>query len=180
MRSMKNSRSRKFVYSALVLAGLGGLFLFSVSAPAQDAKTDADKVWHERCSDREGGKKYCEIFARKVATETKQRVVEMAVGYPEEAGGKARGVVVLPLGIMLNHKDKVQMAIDDKSPFRFDIRYCTGDGCFAFLNLSDETVNMLKKGTNVTFAMHDRNGEKKVTVDLPLTGFSKALESVAP
>lgn len=185
---MKDIFRKKLVYAGLAIVGLCAIFLFSIDAPAQDAKKGnageaqaaeiSQTSWTQRCSDLEGGKKYCEIFKKLVFAKNGERIAELAVGYPE--GQKAaRGVAILPLGILLNKSDGVQMQIDDQKPFTFQIRYCTNDGCFGYLNFNDAVLALMKKGKTADFSFFAATG-KKVTVKLPLQGFSKALENIAP
>lgn len=152
---------------ALVIIFCGGLH----AAQAQDQM----QTWIPRCNENQGqGTQECEIFQRLLVRETGQRVAEFAVGFPDGRNQNARGVIVLPLGILLNEKTSLQ--IDDGAHFNFKMRYCTQNGCYAFLDLTPAIIEMMKKGNEAAFHFITLEGNA-MSIDLSLVGFTKALDS---
>ncbi len=189
IKIMKN----KYAVAVFLLAICAGIFSLSHNVVAgQDknesksaattaaAKTDApSEPWSLRCNEplKEGEtptRGNCEIFQRMVVAETGQRVAEFAIGYPE-GKEEARGVVILPLGILLTAG--VQMKIDDSEPFTFQIRFCNQGGCYAYLTLNATVMDMLRKGKKASFLFVDSNG-KNFQLDMSLSGMTKVLKQI--
>ncbi len=160
-----------FVLFALTLLGSGFVITDAVAAK--------EPAWQERCNDkvkRANGKPYCEMVSTLVVQETGQRFLEFAIGYPE-GSPSARGVVTLPLGVMLT--EGVSLKVDDGPLMRFQVRYCNAGGCYAFLNLGDEVLGQFKKGNQAVFSLV-ASDQKRLSVAVPLSGFSKRLSSIKP
>ena len=167
----------------LLIAGISFQAIMSDSVSGKEeesaaASSSEAESWKIRCAEGvdvnkpEKGK--CEVVQTLYVKETGQRFAEMAVGYSSD-DGKPRGVVILPLGILL--ESGVLFQIDDMPPFKFSPRYCDNNGCVAYLDISDKIMNGLRKGENVKLGMKITDG-RQVSVDIPLKGFSKALKQV--
>lgn len=169
------------------LVALLGVYVFGsvLTRPAMAQITmNTDQLakgaaWFKRCDEpkdkaNENSEKYCEIYHRLSIKETKQRFVEFALGYPR-GKDKARGIVVLPLGILLT--SGVEMKIDDHQMFQFDPRFCDGRGCFAYVELSHALVEMMKKGNEIIISFWSKDSQK-INVPISLKGFTKALEDI--
>lgn len=158
---------------ALVLIAVmaGGILIKGHPVASQDEAPASP--WSVRCS--EGEDKSCEIFQRLVVKETGQRVAEFAIGFPD-GKKEARGVVILPLGILL--PEGARMQIDDGQPFKFKVRYCTQQGCFAFLNLNKELLGKLRKGDAATVIFKNLEGQD-LSVGMSLDGFTKSLKELS-
>ena len=144
-------------------------------APPQEI---TERGWTLRCPDvKKGEKKYCEIFQRlDMKDAADARVAEFAIGFPEdEKKNVARGVIVLPLGILL--ESGVAMKIDDNEPFVFKTRYCTNAGCFSYVSLSKDLLTSLRKGKTVTFQFKSFAGQD-VNLIMNLVGFEKSLKEI--
>jgi invasion protein IalB len=151
-------------------------------AAAED-NTVVDKGWSERCDGNKGketkGKeadKSCEVFTRLEMKASAMRVTEVAIGFPKDLPkGTARGVIILPLGVML--EPGATMTVDEGKPFAFKSRFCTQSGCFAFVNLSNDIVDSMKKGTNLNiyFKTADNNDAH---LRLALKGFDEIVKKV--
>ena len=154
--------------------------VFCLAAPpchARDkdpAPADAGaNTWTLRCEGEEGDPaRKCEIFQRLIAPESGERVAEFAIGFPQ---GKtdARGVIVLPLGILVS--DPVEMAIDENPAFQFRVRYCATQGCVAVVNINPELLAMFKKGRQARIVGKTYRGQP-VAITMSLTGFTRAIE----
>ncbi|NCC21777.1 MAG: hypothetical protein EOM26_04855 [Alphaproteobacteria bacterium] len=186
-------KSRSLVIAACTLGVAAGVVFASHSVTgkekAKPAGTEAAQnapaeLWSVRCAEGEDGEKMqgrggCEVFQRLVAAEGGQRVAEFAIGFPEDKEA-ARGVIILPLGILLHTGGDVattQMMIDDGEPFSFRPRYCDLGGCYAYLNLNAAVLDMLRKGKQISFLFLDRQG-KTIRVNMSLDGISKALKKI--
>ena len=163
--------------SLMFVAGLTFYVLTSHSVSGEESKNAP--AWSVRCGEQgdvsspEKGK--CEIFQRLVVNETGQRLTEFAIGYSGENLDQMRGIVILPLGILL--ETGVALQIDDKEPFSFTPRYCDAGGCVAFLNMNDKILGMMRKGDTARVTMKALNGSD-INVEMPLKGFSKALGQI--
>jgi invasion protein IalB len=186
-----NSFQKYFAAGLLAVLVLG---FVAFSSFADEAKKDAGKKapdnqvvergWTQRCPekkpDQKSETKQCEIFQRIDMKESSMRVAEFAVGFPQEKGmekGAARGVVVLPLGILL--EEGVQMKIDDGKPVSFKTRFCTNAGCFSFVMLGKDVLETMKKAKAVTFLFKTSEGQN-VNLIMTMGGFEKALKDIQP
>ncbi|MCF8496580.1 MAG: invasion associated locus B family protein [Alphaproteobacteria bacterium] len=153
------------------------------SSGAQSAAGSNDSVgqaWFVRCNQEspenvtaKRGK--CEAFQRLVVKESKKRLAEFAIGFPDDKA-EARGIVVLPLGILL--QAGVEMKIDEGRSFKFDVRYCDNGGCYAYLNLTPEILDIMRGGTKATLSFMSAKPQT-VNVEMSLEGFGKALAEVS-
>jgi invasion protein IalB len=86
---------------------------------------------------------------------------------------KSRSMIVtVPQGVSL--KDGVEFAIDGAKQAQLAYTHCVNNGCFAMLELTDATLNTLKKGKILEMSFLDLQGSKLKT-DIPLSGFAQAL-----
>ena len=184
----------KFFKPALVLvailaAGLSFQMITSDSVSGQDGK-EATVVaapeseagaesWQIRCGEEgnietpEKGK--CEIFQRLSMKDTGQRVVEFAIGFgPEDK--EARGIIILPLGILLESGGLLK--IGDNEAFKFSPRYCDAGGCVAFLGMNEKILGMMRKNDKATLTIKAMNGQD-INIELPLKGFGKAFKNIS-
>lgn len=160
---------------------LVSVFLLAGQVYAQD--TAPASAWTVRCAEpAEGGdvtappvdKSQCEVFQRLVVRDTGQRVSEFAIGFPHNQDA-ARGVIILPLGIML--EDALEMVVNESSRFRFKVRYCTSLGCYAFVRLNDEILQALKRGNEAVIHGQTLTGET-IDITFSLAGFTKAVGKI--
>lgn len=142
------------------------------AAPAQKPIEMQETGWTKRCQDKD--KKQCEIFQLLAVKDSKARVAEFALGFPEEKN-IGRGGVILPLGILL--EDGVTLKIDEGKPYLFKVRYCANDGCVAFLKVDDTLLSSLQKGKQITLSMKSATGQN-INLVLSLSGFGKALSDI--
>lgn len=161
------------------------VFVLSVFAAHTQsfAKDSEPEFWPIRCGDQNDLSKkdkrgLCEISQTLSVKNDKgqsKRLVEFAIGYPKDKN-MARGIFVLPLGIFV--EDGLEMQVDNNTPFKFKIRYCDSAGCFAYLNLNDSVLDMMRKGTKITVRFKSIKPQN-IEVPLSLKGFTKALSDVS-
>jgi invasion protein IalB len=147
--------------------------VFAMPVYAQEGQ-----MWFTRCEPaaKEGAAKQCEAFQRLMIKESQQRIAEFAVGFGEDKSGAARGVFILPLGILLS--EGVQMQIDEGKAFKFNIRYCEVSGCYAFVNLNAEILDMMRKG-NKAIVTFQSTKPQTIRIEMSLKGFGKAFDKVS-
>lgn len=179
---------KKLKTLSLVIAAL--LLTFSTApAFAADAKTDKkaaagkapeviEQTWSKRCNEKT--KTDCEIFDVLAVKQNKARIAEFAIGFPPSEKlkkGTARGVVILPLGVLL--EPGVGLKVDDKKPITFKVRYCTNAGCFSYIDLDEDMLEDMQKAKQLNFFFRSMDG-KEVRLIMGLTGFPEALKSITP
>lgn len=149
-------------------------------APTSDASTVVDTGWSERCDNKENKavKKHCEVFSRLEMKASHMRVAEVVVGFPQDNSlpkGTARGVIIMPLGILL--EPGATMAIDDGQSFAFKARFCVQEGCYGIVNLNKDILHSMEKGKdlNIFFKTAD---SRNVKLSLGLKGFDKMLGKI--
>ncbi len=175
----------KTTLSAIVITlMIAAIPLVSDANAAEKKGTEiAESAWVKRCQkDPKTGKenkKLCEIFKKIQVKGAGTRIAEMAIGFPIDKDGKksksARGVVILPLGILL--ESGIVMKVDDKKPASFKVRFCTQNGCVAYVNLNDKILSSIKNGDKLNFGFITSQGQE-VKVVMELKGFTKAIRSI--
>lgn len=165
----KVNKMKKIVVIVTLIFCIGALF-------AQALAEKKDENWTKRCSvNEETSVEHCEIFQRLIMKDSGQRVVEFALSTnPDSETG--RGVIIMPLGIML--EPGVELNVDEKHSYKFNARYCLMQGCVAYITLDEEILSVLKKGNTakIVFTVQDY---RKVAFTLNLTGFTKALKQLS-
>lgn len=156
-----------FVFVALICLPV------SVATAQQVVESDGD-LWTMRCEEEGPQAGQCEIYQRLVLTDSGRRVSEFAIGFPE-GRDSGRGVIILPLGTVLT--DGIAMKIDEGPAFSFRPRYCVPDGCYAFLSLSGQVLDSLKRGyeAEVTFSTI---GGQDARLQFSLAGLTAALREM--
>ena len=173
----------KLGFAAILVAGVLSFFLLKPQAiAAQDSKpvpaaaAENKESWNVRCSAEKGvAGRECEVYQRLVVAKSGQRIAEFAVGFPKDKPD-GRGVIILPLGVLLN--DNMEMQVDSGQKFKFKPRYCTTEGCFSFINLDQSVLDLLKKGTEIELTTKAMSG-KDIKIKMTLKGLSKALKLAA-
>ena len=179
---------KTIIYTLLAVAVL--------TAPAHAArKADSYDSWTVRC-EGEGKAQLCEAFQRLTHAESGMRVMEFAIGFPQaerevqknltaiappsaalQMGRDmpGRGVIVLPLGIMLT--EGVILKIDQSKRYPFEVRYCTAEGCYAYIDLPRATVDHLGRAMNATISFQTLD-KRFITLPIDLKGFGSAVQAI--
>jgi invasion protein IalB len=186
-----NMRFALLTGAVVIAAAVGAVVLPHAGQSQEAAQTPAatGDAWVNRCEDLKDGEKvvgkYCEAFQRlsvmqkDAAPETAQRLAEFAIGYPpvEKGDAKAKGALILPLGILVNQKTKI--AIDGKDAMEFSVRYCDNGGCVAVMDLSNGLIDKLRKGNELTIKAEAATGQP-VNITMSLKGLATALDKAKP
>ncbi len=131
-------------------------------------------LWSKRCDKpkTEGSAPYCEVFQKLSETKTKQRFLEFALGYSAGREKPITGVMILPLGVMLQSGGTIQ--VDDKTLKAFAINTCLPEGCVAQMELDPAFLDEMTQGKTLHVKFADAKG-KVMGVDMPLGGFATQL-----
>ena len=189
---MKSTLMRGALIAGVLVTGISAAaFATAKPAPKSDLPaiaSDDGKAWANRCDelkDKDGKStgKYCETFQRLSVVSGEgdkkqaQRVAEFAIGFPPADKGKASGVLILPLGVVVDSDIKIQ--IDEKDVMKFRVRYCDGGGCAAIMKLDGGLIDKMRKGKVMTVKAVAFNGNP-VDVPFRLDGLAEALEAARP
>ena len=170
--------------------------ILALAAPAHAARQGGTyDSWSVRC-EGEGKAQICEAFQRLTHAKSGMRVMEFAIGFPQaerevqknltaiappsaalQMGREmpGRGVIVLPLGIML--PDGVILKIDQSKRYAFEVRYCTAEGCYAYIDLPRATIDHLGRAMNATISFTTLD-KKNISLPIDLNGFGGALQAI--
>jgi invasion protein IalB len=106
-----------------------------------------------------------------------QRVTEMAIGYPPNIGDDAQGVIILPLGIVVD--EDIVIEVDAKKALSFPVRYCDSGGCAALFKLDKGDIEKFRKGTEIMVKTKAFTGQP-VTIALSLKNFVSVMDEIKP
>ncbi len=188
--TLKNAKF--FVLGFAALALMTGPVWAKGEAKKEETKKEAaapvaKDPWQTRCDDMKDGEKvvgkYCEMVqqifvAQKDADpSTAQRLIEVVIGYPPADKGKASAVIILPLGILLDEKNTVE--VDGAKLFDFGIRYCDNGGCAAVFQISEKDMAKLGKGKEMLVKGKAANGQDLV-IAMSLQGFDAVRQQILP
>jgi invasion protein IalB len=135
---------------------------------------DTFGAWEIRCAP--DGK---ECFMYQLALdERKNPVAEVSLlKLPEAAEAVAGVTVVAPLGTLLTAGVVVQ--VDGGERRQYPFAWCSQVGCFARFGLTQPSVDGMKRGKGGTITLVSITApQSPVTVDLSLTGFTAAYDSL--
>lgn len=171
------------------------ILTFALLVAVPPARAENYGAWSVRC-EGEGVRRQCETFQRLLHGESGAPVIEFAIGFtdPEKwrapqgtaaiapppvapamaAIQDARGAVVLPLGIIL--PAGVMLNIDRSHRHPLEVRYCTPDGCFAYITLTRAMLDRMSRALSASISFRSLDGQD---IDLPLdlSGFTAALHA---
>lgn len=133
--------------------------------------------WRVRCNDSEEMRdkprfERCEVFTRVSMRETGQRLLEFAMNFTDN-GNPGRGIIILPLGVLLTEEGRIQ--IDEDKSYQFRVRYCDSGGCYAYLSLNETLVSQLRGAES--FTIHFKTAQNQnVQMQMPLDGLGAAID----
>lgn len=158
----------------LLLVALG--LLWSDVGAAQTASylssPSSGSSWVKRCEGPQNQK--CEMVQRLMDQQTGARVLEMAVAFPDNKDS-ARAVLIAPLGVELTQG--FSLTIDEQDTMGFQPRYCLSDGCYAFLTLPPDILQMMGKGQMMTLSFYTYDGQP-ARLPISLEGFRETVQSL--
>ena len=147
-----------------------------LQALAEPTEGDAFGNWLVNCKiDEEDGGQGCFIVQNVVLREGGQRVLQVAIGFIKEAS-EPIALISLPLGISL--PPGTTLKVDELEPKRVPIERCEPNGCRAGLKLSEEILENLISGDQLSVTFYDA---KRQPIDVPLSleGIENGLTALA-
>ena len=160
------------VLFAFLMVHFLALSIFGNKVTAEEQNKFGD--WQRVCNE-----KACSILSFGVdpAGEKKARV-SVSLSESGENGKIAEMTILSPLYSYLPHG--LITAIQNNKPIRHEFTLCATEGCFNFIPLAKEDIDLLKKEWNLVIAyQNSRLPNEKVVVDVSLVGFKKAFESIS-
>jgi len=140
--------------------------------PAKQAPTVVNSGWNVQCN-TVNAELLCLALMDVTYVKNKNRFIRIAIQPSEE--GKKNLTLQLPLGLSL--PDGAKLTVDDKKPADVVIQTCTQQGCFARTEFTDGMEKEFKAGNKLTVALKS-NQQRQINVELPLTGFTKAVDKL--
>jgi len=133
--------------------------------------------WDLRCIRTEDGADPCQLYQLLKEKNSGNPVSEITlVNLPADSKVAVGATIITPLETLL--LEQLSFAIDTGKPVAYPFSFCTQMGCVARLGLTAEEVEKLKKGKSATVTVVPvANPNAKVTVEVSLNGFTKALDA---
>ena len=158
-----------YALAGLLLAAAG-----TVSAQTPRLTTATYDDWTERC-EMLNGVKTCEI--EQTSQVQGQPFSQVAIGRPSK-GEPLRIVVQVPINVWL--PTGVSLTADDKDQaIVAAFKRCVGGGCYADVDLSDETIKKLRARTEKGKLLFKDAAQRDVTVPISFKGFAPAFDAMA-
>ncbi|HCR86247.1 MAG TPA: hypothetical protein DIV86_06175 [Alphaproteobacteria bacterium] len=144
----------------------------------QNVKEEMTKYdnWNLSClKSVKTGQKQCRIFQQVTSGKNKNTV--LGVSFIAARGKTVSAMrVIAPLGV--NLISRLGMNIDNSKAVKIPFQLCRPVGCIVLVNIQDVFIKKLKSG-NIMHITYQGMGAKNVQkIDVPLKGFSKALEAL--
>ncbi len=160
------------------LIGLLGIF---APASAQESATPEPKVdrfgdWSVVCLSLPEGGEFCRAVQSIGVKESNQTVMEVAIG-PGRPAGERLIIISVPLGVFL--PPGVMMRVDGAQEQQAPFQSCSAAGCHAAFPLTEENVELLRKGKQLLVTVLDSR-RQPVAVPTSLSGFSDAIAKARP
>ncbi len=134
-------------------------------------------AWEQRCVRTEDGANPCQLY--QLLKDTEGNSVAEINMFSLPAGGEAAAgaTIIVPLETLLTAN--LLMQIDGGKAKIYPYTFCTQIGCVARVGFTAAEVEQFKKGNKAVLTLVPAvDPESKVSIDLSLKGFTKAMESV--
>ena len=168
---------KKTLIAALALSVVSVVAQAQTSAPApaaagnQQSIQTADTGWQTICrpSAKDRAKQDCSVVHETFTANDRLRIAAIEL----VKGDKGRVMVLsAPMGVSL--KDGIEITVDGANNQQASFTGCQNNGCFASLDISDKTLDVIKKGKSLAVSFADAQGSK-VKADIALVGFTAAV-----
>jgi len=163
--------------AAVVAAGFGTASLAQQQGQKKEVETETFGDWSMRCLE---GTQDCRItqIGKNADGEDALLVSLQRISGAKTQNGAAIPAalqVQAPLGVLIPYG--VRLKIDEGDTAPLGITRCLPIGCVAGAPMTEEAVNLMKKGTTASFAYVLRN---ETVIKISLKGFTKAYDSLKP
>ncbi|MEM6489429.1 MAG: invasion associated locus B family protein [Pseudomonadota bacterium] len=176
-----------WIAAALALAPLLAVLPLQAGAQtAQDELRDTFGDWQLRCaSDPSSGREAC-VIAQIGKGAQGNDVVEVRIrkldGITDQDGRQVPAAIqiIAPLGVALKAGMRVQ--IDGNNPRGAAFEVCLASGCFVRETMEQAFIDEMKAGAvaKVSLAAITGQGAAQVDVDISLSGFTRAFNTLRP
>lgn len=158
----------------LPTATAAGIMMASGASFAQQAAQD--NLWQTRCAgpSRTAAALTCETSQSLRVKENGKLLFKIDVIFPPE---KAAPVLQMqaPLGFYL--PGKIKLAVDGTPVSELTIGTCDARGCFLSAPATEELIGAMKAGAKMQIDFAP-TADRRQSVDVPLTGFSRAIQAI--
>jgi invasion protein IalB len=138
-------------------------------------KKSPETNWSARCvNNPEGQIVDCRVTQNIALTKTGQRLLAVVVRIPRDTGAPAM-TLNLPHGLFLPAGTTLQ--IDKATPKELVIDTCDSKGCYASLDVDNELLMILKKGSTLTVTFQNL-AKQPIVVPVTLVGFTAAFAKI--
>lgn len=135
--------------------------------------------WEVKCLKVEGIEKDpCEMY-QLMKDEAGNPTAEVSM-FRLEQGGKAvaGATITVPLETLLT--EQLLISVDGSQPKRYPYSFCNPIGCYARIGLTQEDVDVFKKGSAATVTIVPAVApDQQVNLSMSLSGFTKSFDQVA-
>ncbi len=133
--------------------------------------------WALRCLKVEDGEDPCQMY-QLLLDDDGTSVAEVAiVGLGNGGQAVAGATIVVPLETLLT--EQLTMRVDGGTARRFAYTFCNRGGCVARIGLTENDINLFKRGAAATMTMAPAAApDQRVTVTMSLSGFTAAYDAV--
>lgn len=161
--------------TALMGAGAAAMLAAGVAqGAAQQQQSQLPQGWFKACT-KQADVDMCNVQYRVVAGNGQ---IISSVNLMELSGKVNQKFIqiTVPLGRLV--PAGIQLQIDNSQPRKLDYKYCMPDSCIAEAPLTDDLVNALKRGQQITATSVNFQNQPN-PMPMPLTGFTAAFDGPA-
>lgn len=158
----------------LIGAGAAAMLAAAVAQGAAQEQSQLPQGWFKACT-KQADVDMCNVQYRIVAS-TGQMIGSVNL---MQLSGKVNQKVIqitVPLGRLV--PAGIQLQIDNSQPRKLDYKYCMPDACIAEAPLSDDLVNALKRGQQITATSVNFQNQPN-PMPMTLAGFTAAFDGPA-
>jgi len=158
----------------LILAAAIAALVPAGSALAQE--NTQEELWQTRCGgpSRKAETLICEASQILRIKENGQLLFKVDVIYPANKGTPVFQMQA-PLGFYL--PGKVKLAVDGTPLTELEVGTCDQRGCYISADATQEMIDAMKAGTTLQIDFAPA-ADRRQAVDVPLTGFTKAMDAI--
>ena len=133
--------------------------------------------WALRCVRTADKKDPCQLY-QLMKDDQGNSVAEISIfPLPNSEPAIAGATVATPLETLLT--EQLTLSVDNASAKRYPFSYCTVQGCYSRIGLTEEDISAFKHGSEAVLAIVPVAApDKKVGLTLSLKGFTKGYEAV--
>jgi len=133
--------------------------------------------WEIRCIRTENGKDPCQLY-QLIQDDQGNAVAEISLfPFPPGQPAAAGATIATPLETLLT--EQVSIRVDDGKTLAYPFTYCTVQGCFARIGLTEEDITAYKQGSVARVRIVPlATPDSEVILAMSLKGFTDAFEAV--